>query len=89
MKLYTCHIDDVGARVHPCRRAHGALRAAGHDYESEVAARNKPFGFGARGTRPELKRLTGQEKLPVLVLDDGTVITTSGEIVKWAKQNPA
>lgn len=87
MKLYTCEIDTGGPKVHPCRRAHDALRAAGHSYETEVADRNRPLGFGAKGNRPELKKATGQEKLPVLVLDDGTVIATSVKIAKWAKQN--
>jgi len=87
MKLYTCDGADGGPKVHPCRRAHDALRAGGHQYEAEVADRNRPFGFRAKGNRPELKELTGQEALPALVLDDGTVIAGSGRIVKWAKAN--
>jgi glutathione S-transferase len=85
--LYTCHIDDGGAPVHPCRRAHEALRAGGHEYITEVADRNHPFGFFTTGKRPDLKRISGQEKLPVLKLPDGTTLNGSREIVRWARQN--
>ena len=84
--LYTCHIDDGGPPVHPCRRAHEALRAAGHAYRTEVADRNHPFGFFTKGKRPELKALSGQEKLPVLQLPDGSTVNGSREIIRWARE---
>jgi glutathione S-transferase len=87
LTLYTCHIDDGGPAVHPCRRAHEALRAAGHDYLTEVVDRNHPFGLFTRGKRPELKRISGQEKLPVLQLPDGTTVNGAREIVRWARAN--
>jgi len=34
--------------------------------------------------RREVKRLTGNHEVPTLVLDDGTVIDGSAEIVAWA-----
>jgi glutathione S-transferase len=39
--------------------------------------------------RREVERLTGQHTVPVLVTDDGDVITESQEIVAWAKAHPA
>jgi glutathione S-transferase len=40
-----------------------------------------------RGRR-EVKRLTGESFVPVLVLDDGEVIKDSKEIAAWAQANP-
>lgn len=88
-KLYTCEIDEAGPKMHPCRRAHDALDGAGIDYATEVHDRNRPMGFGSKGKRPELKEISGQEKLPVLQLVDGSTVNGSGKIVKWAKQNAA
>jgi glutathione S-transferase len=85
--LYTCHIDEGGAPVHPCARAHSALREAGHQYRTEVADRNHPFGFFTTGKRPEIKRISGQEKLPVLQLPDGSTVNGSRDIIRWAKEN--
>jgi glutathione S-transferase-like protein len=85
--LHVCSIDTGGPRIHPCRRAHEALDAAGIAHLSVVFAKNKPFGLGTRGTRPALKELSGQEKLPVLELTDGTTINGSSKIVAWAKAN--
>jgi glutathione S-transferase len=84
--LYTCHIDDGGPPVHPCRRSHEALREAGHEYRTEVADRNRPFGLFTKGRRPELKEMSGQEKLPVLQLPDGSVVNGSRDIIKWARE---
>jgi glutaredoxin 2 len=39
--------------------------------------------------RREVKRLTGESFVPVLVLDDGQVIPDSNNIVAWARDNPA
>lgn len=87
LTLYTCEIDDGGPNIHPCHRAHNALGDNGHAYETIVFDRNRPFGLGSKGTRPELKEISGQEKLPVLRLPDGSTVNGSGEIVKWAKEN--
>ena len=53
----------------------------------------KVYGFGflpdiTRGRR-EVTRLTGESFVPVLVLDQGEVVTRSDDIVAWAKANPA
>ena len=73
---------------HPCKRAHDALRAAGHSPDVIKA-------YGLAGlpditrARREVKRLTGESFVPVLVLDDGQVIPDSNNIVAWARDNPA
>lgn len=84
--LYTCSLDRGGPAFHPCRRCHGALEAAGHRYETKIFDRNRPFGLFTKNKRPELKRMTGQEKLPVLELPDGSFITGSAKIIEWAKR---
>jgi glutathione S-transferase len=86
--LHVCHVGSGGPKLHACRKAHDALDAAGHSHETNVFDKNRPFGLFTSGKRPELKRMTGQEKLPVLELDDGTMITGSGDIVSWAERTP-
>lgn len=73
---------------HPCKRAHDALKEAGHS--PEVV---KAYGLGSlpdfTRARKEVKRLTGESWVPVLVLDDGVVVKGSKGIVAWARDNPA
>jgi glutathione S-transferase len=88
LTLYVCHIDEGGPRPHACRRAQEALRASGHSYEKVIFGRGRPFGLFTKGRRPELKQLSGQEKLPVLQLEDGTTISGSSHIIAWAEGNP-
>jgi glutathione S-transferase len=85
--LFVCHIDDRGPRPHACRRAHEALRAAGHDYETVIFDRGHRFGLFTKGRRPKLEQMSGQEKLPVLRLPDGTTIAGSKRIIAWAKEH--
>jgi glutathione S-transferase len=87
--LFTCHIDEGGPALHPCRRAHDALRQHGHHYRTEILDRNHPFGWFTTGKRPELKRVSGQEKLPVLQLADGSTVNGSAEITRWAREHTA
>lgn len=87
LKLYVCHKDDGGPKPHACRRAHEALREAGHAYETVIFDKGHYFGLFTKGRRPELKQLSGQEKLPVLQWPDGTTITGSANIVAWARAN--
>lgn len=74
--------------AHPCKRAHDALRATGHSPEVVRA-----YGFAGlpdiTPARKEVKRLTGESFVPVLVLEDGQVISDSENIVAWARENPA
>ena len=86
-RLYTCHLDRGGPPIHPCRRCHEALEAAGHEYDTQVFDRKRPFGLLTTGKRPELKAMTGQEKLPVLELTDGSFVIGSRDIIRWARQN--
>jgi hypothetical protein len=87
LTLYVCHIDEGGPKPHACKRAQHALRATGHDFEKVVYARGRPFGLFTKGRRPELKAMSGQEQLPVLMLTDGTTISTSKNIIAWANAN--
>jgi glutathione S-transferase len=87
LTLLVCHIDDGGPPPHACRRTQRALRAAGHDFDKVIAARGIPFGLFTSGRRPELKKLSGQEKLPVLQLPDGSTINGSANIIDWARSH--
>lgn len=87
LTLYVCHIDDGGPPPHACKRAQRALRDGGHEFDKVIAGRGRLFGLFTKGRRPELKQLSGQEKLPVLVLADGTVISGSAYIIAWAREN--
>ena len=40
-------------------------------------------------TRKEVKKLTGKPWVPVLVTDDGEVVSDSKNIVAWAEAHPA
>ena len=85
-KLYVCHGDEGGPRMHPCRRVQKALKARGIEYEKVVAAHGSPWPFLRRGSRDELKAATGENKLPALKLPDGTVIIHSRAILSWVEQ---
>jgi len=83
--LFVCHGDDGGPKMHPCRRAQEALRAAGVEYDKVIAGHGSPFPFLRKGSREELRKATGDTKLPALKLPDGTVITHSRAIISWAE----
>jgi hypothetical protein len=87
--LYVCHGDEGGPGMHPCKRVQEALRDAGVDYEKVVAAHGSPIPFLRKGSREELRRATGQVKLPALKLADGTVIVPSKAIIAWAREQGA
>jgi glutathione S-transferase len=42
-----------------------------------------------RGKRDEIVALTGQQDVPVLVLDDGTTVQGTSAIVEWAATTAA
>lgn len=84
LTLYVCELDRGGPRFHPCRKVHEALDEAGHSYETVVADKNRPFGLFTKGKRAKLEAMSGQEKLPVLELADGSTIAGSGKIAAWA-----
>ena len=92
MKLYVCWGTFPSPRPggHPCKNAHDALVEAGYDPEVE-----RTYGLGLLPDalngprRAEVKRLTGNSWVPALVLDDGTVVDGSQNIVEWARAHPA
>lgn len=92
MVLYTCGQKTHGpAFAHPCGKAGKALDQAGYDYELRTVRgyRLMPWTWGSRSEdRAEVKKLSGTEEVPILVLDDGEVISGSGAIAAWAKQHP-
>jgi len=88
MKLYVCWgTFPMGGHEHPCRVALQALQAAG--YEPKVV-KVRGLGVGPRifqwttDGRREVEELSGQQVVPVLVTDDGEVVTESARIVEWA-----
>ncbi|MGH2975431.1 MAG: glutathione S-transferase N-terminal domain-containing protein [Solirubrobacterales bacterium] len=93
MVLYTCGQKKSGpAALHPCAKAGKALDAAGYAYELKTVGgyRLMPWTWGSRnGDRAEVKKLSRTNEVPILVLDDGEVISGSGTIARWAKEHPA
>lgn len=93
MILYTCAGGTSGGSMpvvqHPCGKAAKALDDAGHEYETEVVGGFKHLPLSRRGKRDHIRELTGQEDVPVLVVDEQTVIHGSSEIAQWAKAHPA
>lgn len=97
MILYTCQsgksMGDLPAMIaHPCGRAAKALDRAGYGYEHKKVDGGvlKFWTLPNRARdRAEVQRLSGQRAVPILVLDDGQVISGSGEIVRWAGEHPA
>jgi hypothetical protein len=88
MDLYVCYGTFGPAERHPCAKAYRALTAVG--LQPEVIRT-----YGCYGTdrffsgRRAIKNLTGNYKVPTLVLDDGTVIDESQHIVAWAMKQTA
>ena len=91
MKLYVCWGTFRSPRPggHPCRNAHEALKDAGWNFEVEKAYGLGILGSALNPTRREVRRLSGQNMVPVLVTDDDEVISGSDKIAKWARDNPA
>jgi len=93
MILYTCAQKKRGpAAMHPCAKAGKALDAAGYRYELRVVGgyRMLPWTWGSRDDdRAEIRKLSGANEVPILVLDDGEVIAGSSTIARWAGEHPA
>jgi hypothetical protein len=94
MRLYVCWGTFWTPRPggHPCHNAHRALLEAGWDPE---VVRVHGLGIGPEilqwktAGREEVERLTGSPTVPVLVTDDGAVISESSRIREWALEHPA
>jgi hypothetical protein len=93
MKLYVCYGTWKPAPRpggHPCGNAYHALKDAGYNPEVKRAQGLGPLPpFLQPPGRREVKRLTGNYWVPVLVADDGTIVQGSEEIAAWAEANPA
>ena len=96
MVLYVCSLGKAGGGLpgplaHPCGRASKALDDAGHGYELKTVKGGslKLWTLPSRAKdRAEVEQLSGQRGVPILVLDDGQVISGSGDIVSWAAGPP-
>ena len=87
MLLYVCWGTFRTEKGHPCGDAHHALTEAGYEPEVKKTGgcfRTDPLFPGRR----EVKSLTGNYKVPTLVLEDQTVIDGSENIIRWAGANP-
>lgn len=93
MVLYTCGMGGKGPSIaHPCSTAVRALDKAGYQYELKVVGgyRLMPWTWGSRKEdRAEVKELSGTDEVPILVLDDGEVISGSSHIARWVREHPA
>ena len=93
MKLYVCWGTFQTPRPphgHPCHNAHKALVEAGYDPEV-VKVRGLgigPFKWITEG-RKEVRELTGSPVVPVLITDEGEVISESSRIAEWARSHQA
>jgi hypothetical protein len=98
MKLYVCwgtfpipwpgRETSWKPRFHACKVANDALREAGHKPKVKRVFGYKSLPDFTRGRR-EVKRLTGESTVPLLVLDGGEFVQGSQEIAAWARQHPA
>jgi hypothetical protein len=91
--LYTCPAGTHGAGApllkHPCGVAAKALEESGHSYGTKVVGGFKHVPLSRIGRRREVLELTGQQDVPVLLLDDGETVVGTAEIVAWARAHPA
>ncbi len=81
-----------GPIAHPCGRAAKALDDNGHTYDIQQVEGGaiRFWTWPSRAhDRAEVERLSGQRAVPILVLDDGEVVSGSGAIARWAREHPA
>ena len=86
--LYVCRSGS--SFMHPCRDAGEALKDVGHSFEIRQVKGGiaKPWTWPSRAKdRAEIKRLSGQQGVPILVLDNGEVIAGGRKIIEWAQIN--
>ena len=88
MELHVCWGTFGKGEKHPCAFAREALVAAG--YEPKIVKTGGCYGTDPLFSgRRAVKRLTGNYKVPTLILDDGTIVDGSENIAGWATANPA
>ena len=68
IRLHHCSFTWARVPGHPCARVRGALDHANVDYELVT------HPLFPRSKRTELIELTGQDRLPVIQFEDGTVL---------------
>lgn len=74
IRLHRCPLGFVKTNGHGCWQAQKALDEAGIEYELVKAPLR-------RRKREEVKRLTGQELVPVIEFEDGTAIREEGAVL--------
>lgn len=94
MKIFVCYGTWKPAPRpggHPCGVAYHALVDAGHDPQvvRSYGLGVLPDTLNVTPGRREVKRLTGNAWVPVLVTDKKKVIQGSEQIVAWAHAHPA
>jgi glutathione S-transferase len=93
MVLYTCGVKKRGPSVaHPCAKAGKALDKAGYEYELRTVGsyRLMPWTwFNRKNDRALIRELSGTNEVPILLLDDGSVVSGSGAIARWAQEHPS
>ena len=89
MKLIVCW-GTFTSFDHPCGLAHTALVESGHDPDvvHALSSRRLPGIVQLTPGRRRAKELTGSYDVPVLELDDGTVVAGAQDIIAWARENP-
>jgi glutathione S-transferase len=92
MVLYTCGQKTTGPGfAHPCAKAGKALDEAGYEYEIKTVGGYRLAFWtwgGRKADRAEVRKLSGTDEVPILVLDSDEVISDSGAIARWAKEHP-
>ena len=73
IKLHRCPLGFIKTNGHGCWVTQKALDDAGIEYELVKAPLR-------RSKRAEVKRLTGQEMVPVIEFEDGTAIREEGKV---------
>jgi hypothetical protein len=88
MQLYVCYGTFKVHHSHPCANAYEALTEAGH--RPKVVRAGGCYGSDPLWPRRrKIRRLTGNYKVPTLLLDDGTIVDGSQQIAAWASAHPA
>lgn len=73
IRLHRCPLGFIKTNGHGCWQAQKALDEAGIEYELVKAPLRRP-------KREEVKRLTGQEMVPVIEFEDGTAVREEGKV---------
>lgn len=74
IRLHRCPFGFIKTSGHGCWQVQKALDEAGIEYELVKAP-------ARRSKREEVKRLTGQEILPIIEFEDGTAIREEGKVL--------